>query len=69
MPETRRVQLDWTKLFAFEQVEAERRDAPAVTGIRRRLGAKVGEKPGLKIDSRLGAKIGDKAGLKDDAAR
>jgi hypothetical protein len=87
MPEFRRVQLDWTKLFAFEQVEAEHRAAMRATAVAGRMaekiggkepkpltcmGAKVGEKLGVKADgrlgTRLGAKIGDKA-VKDDRAR
>jgi hypothetical protein len=70
MPKMRRINLDWKKLFAFEQVEEERRlmDAPA-SKVGTKIGVKIGDKPGVKADrpwisQRIGEKIGGKVGDK-----
>ena len=61
--------LDWNQLMGFEQVSDMRGALRASAS--KRLGAKVGEKPGVKpidptakIGTKIGAKIGAKTGLK-----
>lgn len=50
--------LDWSAMLGFEQVVDSRGSLRA--GRQQRLGAKVGEKPGVKPAIRLGAKTGTK---------
>jgi hypothetical protein len=57
--------LDWNRMLGFEQV-ADDREALRAAGSAR-LGAKVGDKPGVKVitrGDRISAKIGSKFGLK-----
>lgn len=50
--------LDWSAMLGFEQV-VDSRDSLRSNG-GQRLGAKVGEKPGVKPEIRLGSKTGTK---------
>lgn len=54
--------LDWNAMLGFEQV-VDSREALRSDG-RERLGAKVGEKPGVKPVSGISAKTGLKTGSK-----
>lgn len=50
--------LDWNAMLGFEQV-VDNRETLRATGSQR-LGAKVGEKPGIKPTIRIGTKTGQK---------
>ena len=50
--------LDWSEMLGFEQVVESRGSLRA--GTQQRLGAKVGEKPGVKPEIRIGSKTGTK---------
>jgi hypothetical protein len=54
--------LDWNAMLGFQQV-AENRSSLR-SGTSQRLGAKVGEKPGIKPTITIGSKIGLKTGQK-----
>jgi hypothetical protein len=75
------VNLDWQQLLAFDQVAAEHDSRKADTlnskvggkppsdGVAAKIGAKIGDKAGLKISDRIGAKIGDKVGVKEPSRK
>lgn len=50
--------LDWNEMLGFEQVVDSRGSIRSDAG--QRLGAKVGEKPGIKPTLKIGTKTGQK---------
>ena len=47
MKTTKRIALDWTKLFGFNQVKSAQAQ-PKSKSAKAMIGAKIGSKPGLK---------------------